>query len=106
MSDNTRKPPYRIRLRLSVFLSPLSPARVGDFLKKPVAEQLAAAREQAETDQGPDDSTDSRGASPDARQGLAQAPAEGGGADDDGDGVRDFLQPSTRPGALGRIAHY
>jgi eukaryotic-like serine/threonine-protein kinase len=51
---------------------------VGDFLKKPVVEQLAAGLEQ-----------------PDATR---RSPDEDGGI--------DFLQPSTRSDSLGRIGHY
>ena len=52
--------------------------RVGDFLKKPVVEQLAAGLEQ-----------------PDATR---RSPNE--------ESTIDFLQPSTRPDLLGRIGHY
>ena len=58
--------------------------RVGDFLNKPVFERLAAALEHA-----------------DATQEL------GGSADGQcGDTALEFLQPSTRPGSLGRVGHY
>jgi eukaryotic-like serine/threonine-protein kinase len=62
-------------------------SRVGDFLKSPIVEQLAAAPERpnASPGQGSDRSTN---------------------ADDDEDNTLAFLQPSTRPDSLGRIGHY
>ncbi len=61
--------------------------RVGDFLNRPIVEQLAAPPEHH-------DATQEFGASTDGRRG---APAQG-------DLV--FLQPSTRPDSLGRLGHY
>jgi hypothetical protein len=60
--------------------------RVGDFLKKPVLEQLAAAAEPSGATEEFDASTDGPRAVPANRL--------------------DFLQPSTTPGSLGRIGHY
>jgi hypothetical protein len=58
--------------------------RVGDFLSKPVVEQLAAAPEPSDATQQFDDATDGQ------RE----------------DSALDFLQPSTRGDSLGRIGHY
>jgi hypothetical protein len=80
--------------------------RVGDFLSKPVVEQLAAAREPADATQELDDSTDDPGAVPADRKGPAPARTEGDQAEGDADSALDFLQPSTQPGSLGRIGHY
>jgi hypothetical protein len=57
---------------------------VGDFMKRPVGERLAAALEHSDTTQGPGDWADGQGE----------------------DGGLEFLQPSTRADSLGRIGHY
>ncbi len=79
-------------------------ANVGDFLQKPVGEQLAAAAEPADATQEIA-ATDGPGAGPAGRTGLFLARTEGAGASDE-DSALDFLQPSTRPAALGRLGHY
>ncbi|MFO0825634.1 MAG: protein kinase [Gemmataceae bacterium] len=66
--------------------------KVGDFLSKPIAEQLIPASElAAETRAGREGHTSKR-----------ISPEGAGGEEDD----LAFLQPSTRPGALGRLGHY
>ena len=80
--------------------------RVGDFLKKPVGEQLAAAPKQSDATQEFDASTDVQGAVPAGRTGLFLARTEGEGSGDDHHSDLDFLQPSTRPDSLGRLGHY
>jgi eukaryotic-like serine/threonine-protein kinase len=79
--------------------------KVGDFLSKSAAEQLAAAGPPDATQEF-DASTDGHGAGPAGRGGPALARTEGGRSGDDEDGALDFLQPSTRPDSLGRIGHY
>ena len=73
-------------------------ANVGDFLDKPVGEQLAAAPKLSDATQALDASTD--------REGGNLTPTEGEGASNDEDSDLECLQPSTRPDALGRIGHY
>jgi serine/threonine protein kinase/Leucine-rich repeat (LRR) protein len=72
--------------------------RVGDFLKRPAVEHLAATP-------GPSDATQEFDTAPDHR-GPDLARTEGGEAGDDEDTALDFLQPSTRPDSLGRLGHY
>jgi serine/threonine protein kinase/formylglycine-generating enzyme required for sulfatase activity len=73
-------------------------ADVGDFLQKPVVEQLAGALAAGDATQALDPCTDqSEGA-------MTRSVGEGTSADDDGD--LGFLQPSNRPDSLGRIGHY
>src|SRR4051812_10421228 len=73
--------------------------RVGDFLKKPAVERLAAGPEQPGTTHACDASTDGEGAAPVGRD----RPSLHG---TDPDSTLDFLQPSARPDSLGRIGHY
>jgi eukaryotic-like serine/threonine-protein kinase len=72
--------------------------RVGDFLSKPVVEQLAAAP-------GQPDATQELGGSTDGRHERAGGRIDGGPSDDE-DSALGFLLPSARPDALGRIRHY
>src|SRR3954447_3753793 len=72
--------------------------RVGDFLDRPAVEQ---ARETPE----PTGSTRSYAAQPPAPPGLNPARSGDQGAGG-GYGHLAFLQPSTRPDALGRLGHY
>ncbi len=80
--------------------------RVGDFLRKPVGEQLAAASENSDATQEFDASTNSQGAVPTGRRGPSLAQTEGEGSGDDDHSDLNFLQPSTRPDSLGRLGHY
>jgi Leucine-rich repeat (LRR) protein len=75
--------------------------KVGDFLAQPVAEQLAAAPEPPDATQAFDTSTDVQDAEP-ASPLLARTVGEAAGEES----PLDFLQPSTRPGSLGRLGHY
>ncbi len=79
---------------------------VGNFLKTPVVEQLAAAPELLDATEEFDASTGRQGDVTAGREGPGLDRTEGGRPDDDEDGALDFLQPSTRPGSLGRIGHY
>src|SRR5262245_42176095 len=71
-------------------------ASAGDFLQKPVVEQLAATPEPSAT-QAFDATT---------AKGRNQKRTQREEASDDEDSALDFLQPSTRPDSLGRIGHY
>jgi serine/threonine protein kinase/formylglycine-generating enzyme required for sulfatase activity len=73
-------------------------ANIGDFLTTPVGEPLAAVLEASDAAQALDDLTDRSGGN------LARTEREGESNDEDS--TLDFLQPSTRPDALGRIGHY
>src|SRR5262245_53275169 len=77
-------------------------ADVGDFLQKPIVEQLAAAPEPADAAPRSDVSTDVAGASPTF---LYLPRSEGGGASEQNNPFA-FLQPSSRPDSLGRLGHY
>jgi eukaryotic-like serine/threonine-protein kinase len=80
-------------------------AKVGDFLQKPVSEQLAAAPEPSDVTQELDASTDDgQRAASTADKGPTLALTDGGTVDDDGN--LDFLELSSRPDSLGRIGHY
>jgi hypothetical protein len=80
--------------------------RVGDFLKKPVVEQLAADPEHSPATQSPASSTEDRSAGPAGPNAppAARPGSEGSGGDEHG--ALGFLQPSTRPDSLGRLDHY
>jgi eukaryotic-like serine/threonine-protein kinase len=80
--------------------------KVGDFLKKPVLEPLAAPPEPSDGAHAFEASSDGQSAVSAARKGPSLAPTEGEGSGDDEDNTLDFLQPSTRPDALGRLGHY
>jgi hypothetical protein len=75
--------------------------RVGDFLNKPIVAQLTAAQEAADATQAINTSTAGAG-----RKGPILAQTEGEGAADDHTIALNFLQPSRRPDALGRLGHY
>src|SRR4051812_41881652 len=77
-------------------------ANVGNFLQKPVVEQLVEAPEPADAAPRSDVSTDGPGAGPTF---LHLPQIEGGGASDQNNPFA-FLRPSTRPDSLGRIGHY
>jgi eukaryotic-like serine/threonine-protein kinase len=73
-------------------------ANVGEFLNKPIGDPMVAALELS-------DATDALSTSTDCEwDGLART--EGEGLGDDQDDTLEFLQPSTRPDALGHIGHY
>ncbi len=73
--------------------------KVGDFLNKPVGEQLAAALKPSDATQAMNVSTD--------REEPSLEPSEGEGSanDEEADDLH-FLSPSTDPYSLGRIGHY
>ena len=89
-----------VELRRQVEKLLLAHPRIGDFLNKPVGEQLAAAPEGVRCHAGGIDSSTA------PQGGLADGnrPAEGAGTDDDE--PLTFLAPPTRPDSLGRIGHY
>ena len=69
----------RLRQRVEALLA--SHERIGSFLEHPAVEQMAA---------------------PPSPQGVTSAESHGDGEEND----LGFLQPSERPGSLGRLAHY
>jgi serine/threonine protein kinase/formylglycine-generating enzyme required for sulfatase activity len=80
--------------------------RAGDFLEKPVGEQLAAAPEQSGGTQDFDASADGQRAVPAGRTDLFPARTDAEGSGDDHESNLDFLQPSIRPDSLGRLGHF
>ena len=73
--------------------------QVGDFLNKPVGEQLAAALE-------PSGATEEfRGSTDREEPSLERTEGEGSGNDEEADDLH-FLSPSADPYSLGRIGHY
>jgi serine/threonine protein kinase len=74
--------------------------RMGDFLKKPLVEQWAAAPEQLGATRELDASTDGQG------DGASLRRSKGAGSGDDEEDALACLQPSTRPDSLGRLRHY
>ncbi len=77
--------------------------RVGDFLEKPVGEQLAAAPEQSGATQDFDASGRWPLAMPAGRTDLFPARTDAEGSGDDHESNLDFLKPSIRPDSLGRL---
>src|SRR5262245_24951838 len=75
---------------------------VGDFLKMPVAEQLAAPPEPRDATEVFDSPTDDRNAAPAGRDDPNTQGEESG----DEDSALDFLGPPGRPDSLGRLGHY
>jgi serine/threonine protein kinase len=73
-------------------------ANVGDFLQKPVVEQLAAAPEPSGATQDIDASTDQ------SVDNMTRTKGEG--ASHKEESALECLQPSTRPDSLGRLGHY
>ena len=71
---------------------------MGDFLNKPIGERLAAALQSSDATEVLDALTD-RGC-----EDLEQT--EGEGVSGEEDRTLDFMQPSSRTDALGRIGHY
>jgi hypothetical protein len=80
--------------------------KLGDFLKEPVVELLT------EPDRAPDATeelsglSDGKNAGMSRRKGLDLTRTEHEESSDDEDNSLEFLQPSTKPGSLGRIGHY
>jgi serine/threonine protein kinase len=80
-------------------------ANAGDFLQKPVGEQLAGSLASGDATEEIGASTDGPAAAPDGGTALYLERAEGGTASGP-DSTRGFLQPSTRSDSLGRLGHY
>ena len=73
-------------------------ADVGDFLNKPVVDQLVAVPEASNAKQALDASTDQKGPA------MPRTEAEGSSEGEDDD--LQFLSPASRPDSLGRLGHY
>ena len=80
--------------------------KLGDFLKKPAVEQLIAASVLPAAARELDPSADGETAGTPRRKGFVAPPSEAAKSGDDEDGGLDFLEPSQRPGSLGRLGHY
>src|SRR5579871_2950392 len=85
-----------LRLRVEALLR--THEKVGDFLNKPVVEQLTAPPEGSDATRAFNAATDPKG--------PAMPRIEAEGSRDEPDTSLDFLQPSTRPDSLGRLGHY
>ena len=73
--------------------------KMGDFLNKPVGEQLAGVPEPPHATEAFNSSTDPK------RPATPQTEGEGSGNHEELDDLQ-FLQPATRSDSLGRIGHY
>ncbi len=92
--DQTCAGDAALRRRVEMLLGTHGSA--GDFLERPAAEQMA---------NGAASTPDATAAlDPAGRPEPASPPTEPG--DDQEDAPLDFLQPSTKPGSLGRLGHY
>ncbi len=81
-------------------------SKVGDFLKRPVVEQLIAAPRSPEAAQEQDPSTAGECVLTPRRKGDVEPQTQAEPASDDEEDHIAFLEPSQRPDALGRLGHY